>query len=162
MVSSWLNATMGPKRTNQTVRSLQNRPLSGRKWQSSFTLFSALPVDLRILMWKQCFPSPRLINVDCGIGKQHIKLIRPSSPEAKARKSSAFNKWYEPNTKPSPASSICSHYPTILHVCRESRDHQPEREVNFKDNFSRYSVSPSLKYGQSVMCILFSDLVYPP
>lgn len=102
---------------------------------SKFTLFSSLPIDLRLLIWKQCLPGPRLIQVDCyinisiniGIGKsnEHIKVIRPGpSQGGEAIRTSAFNPWYEPHStdaRLSPASSIIDYYPTILHVCRESR-----------------------------------------
>ena len=103
---------------------------------SKFTLFSSLPIDLRLLIWKQCLPGPRLIQVDCDIsininidtgeGKEHVKVIRPGPSQGEeAIRTSAFNPWYEPHstdTRWSPASSIIDYYPTILHVCRESRE----------------------------------------
>jgi 2EXR family len=102
---------------------------------SKFTLFSSLPIDLRLLIWKQCLPGPRLIQVDCDIsininidtgeGKEHVKVIRPGPSQGEeAIRTSAFNPWYEPHstdTRWSPASSIIDYYPSILHVCRESR-----------------------------------------
>lgn len=105
---------------------------------SEFTLFSSLPIDLRLLIWKQCLPGPRCIEVDCNInihldhndgryfdgGNEHVKVIRPGSPQGKeAIKTRAFNPWYEAISvnKTRPASAIIDDYPTILHVCRESR-----------------------------------------
>jgi hypothetical protein len=97
---------------------------------SKFILFASLPIDLRLLIWKQCLPGPRLIQVDCEInhhiGKVHINVIRPDASQGeKAIRTSAYNPWYEPHstdTRWSPASSIIDYYPTILHVCRESRE----------------------------------------
>jgi len=118
-------------------RSMSDLSLPGKEGQghlplSKFTLFSSLPIDLRLLIWKQCLPGPRLIQVDCyinidiGKGKEHVKVIRPGSSQGEeAIRTSAFNPWYEPHstdTRWSPASSIIDYYPTILHVCRESRE----------------------------------------
>jgi hypothetical protein len=102
---------------------------------SKFTRFSSLPIDLRLLIWKQCLPGPRLIQVDCylnidinialGEGNEHVKVLRPGpSQRQEAIKTKAFNPWYEAqsNNRYSPASSIIDYYPTILHVCRESRE----------------------------------------
>jgi hypothetical protein len=102
---------------------------------SKFTLFSSLPIDLRLLIWKQCLPGPRCIEVDCSInitinqyldeGKDHVKVIRPGPSQGKeAIRTSAFNPWYETRSayRERPASPIIDYYPTILHVCRESRE----------------------------------------
>jgi hypothetical protein len=103
---------------------------------STFTLFSFLPIDLRLLIWKQCLPDLRLIKIDCcinvdikidiGEGEEHVKVIRPGlSQGEEAIRTSAFNLWYEPHptdTKWSLASLFIDYYPTILRVCRESRD----------------------------------------
>jgi 2EXR family len=90
----------------------EDKPVDSKKSFNSFTLFPELPLELRLSVWRQAYPRPRIVMVKYQF-KVMPEILRADEEEfwGAEENTARIVRWIRPSAE----------IPLVLHVCQESR-----------------------------------------